>query len=179
MSMVRGMNLDNATLCFHYNDCLTMLDNWLDEFEEKTSGECHPPASEVKIFSNTLHVMGVIDAIFEANGKVILVDYKTSAKDTITNEIKVQMGIYALLFTERYGKKPDSVGVVFLKTGTKRLFPVDEALIASTKDIIEDIRLKTLSDKEEDYPCTCGGWCTGDFIEENETGPNQDNSFEA
>ena len=51
----------------------------------------------------------------EIDGEVSLMDYKTSKREKMSPEYRLQLAIYALLYEEKYGKKPHSVGIDFLR----------------------------------------------------------------
>ena len=111
--------------------------------------------------------MGIIDAVFTENGHILLLDYKTGKKNEITQDIKVQLAIYALLYREKYGSMPDIVAIDFLKHQEEKRFRADQKLIQYAAQICFDIHQKTNSNNEKDYPCQCGGWCEKEFIMEN------------
>jgi CRISPR/Cas system-associated exonuclease Cas4 (RecB family) len=122
------------------------------------------PETEVKLISETYGVMGVIDAIYNDNGKTYLTDYKTSKKDTLTQDLKVQMAIYALLYQDNFGILPDTIVIDFLKLQKPIPFPITEEFTQYAIKMCKDIHEKTASTNEEDYPCQCGGWCEKDFL---------------
>jgi len=126
------------------------------------------PKTEVRLFSKKHGVMGIIDAVYAINGKVYIVDYKTGKKDTITQDIKAQMAIYALLYQEKFAERPYVIAIDFLKPQTIRRFKVTDNLIDNAINLCRTIHVKTLSDNESEYPCTCGGWCDRDMLRENE-----------
>ena len=114
--------------------------------------------------------MGIIDAVFKDNGRILLLDYKTSKKNEITADIKVQLAVYALLYKEKFGRMPDIVAIDFLKHQEERRFRADHKLLQYAAQICCDIHKKTVSNNETDYPCRCGGWCEKEFIMENAGG---------
>ena len=122
------------------------------------------PETEVRLFSQRYRVMGIIDAIYKQNGKASLTDYKTSKKDELTQDIKVQMAIYALLYKENYGMLPDTIAIDFLKHEKAIPFKVTDEFSNHAIKICKEIHEKTSSVNEEDYPCKCGGWCEKDFL---------------
>ncbi len=156
-----------------YEESQTMLRAWIPRYTASPISGLASPRTEVKLFSRQHGVMGVIDAVHLVDGQVALVDYKTSARDEITPEIEVQMAVYALLYEDCFNVRPDIVAIDFLKTGTEKRFPVTENLIEKAKRLCWETRALTSSDKEEDYPCTCGGWCARDFV--NQDGGHQGN----
>jgi CRISPR/Cas system-associated exonuclease Cas4 (RecB family) len=146
-----------------YIESINMLYAWYSRFLETVSKGIHKPRTEVKLFSRKDNLMGIIDAIYEIKGHVLLVDYKTSGKDDITADIEVQMALYALLYLENHGKLPDLVAVDFLQSGARKFFPATQELVHEARSLCSEISAKTMSRKEEDYPCTCGGWCEREF----------------
>ena len=161
---IEKLSLPDEDLNQFYRESVVMLLGWLHRFRRESANGFRRPDTEVKLFSNRYRVMGIIDAIKKGNGQVTLVDYKTSKKDEITPDIKVQMGVYALLHQENFGVRPDVVAIDFLKSKTERRFRVTECLIEQAKDICRLIHQKTASMDKKDYPCTCGGYCQRDFV---------------
>ena len=176
LPLIEALGLPEETVNRFYEESKTMLRNWVKRYTASPIAGLESPKTEVKLFSRVHGVMGIIDAIHCFDGKVSLVDYKTSARDDITPDIEVQMAIYALLYEDRFNVRPDIVAVDFLKTGTEKRFPVTESLIEKAKQLCWEIRAMTSSDREEDYPCTCGGWCAKDFMSQN--GGHQGNTKE-
>jgi CRISPR/Cas system-associated exonuclease Cas4 (RecB family) len=161
---IQKLDLDEKTLREFYQESQMMLLGWLKRYVKEGYRR---PKTEIKLFSKTHSVMGIIDAIFSKNGSILLVDYKTSKKDDITQDIKVQLAIYALLYMENYRRVPDIVAIDFLKHQEKRRFQVDGKLIQYAVQIVSNIHKNTISTDEKDYPCQCGGWCDKEFIMEN------------
>jgi len=164
---LQQLGLGNATLKKYYQESWEMLLGWLKRYQRQGRRNSKKTSAEVKLFSKTYYVMGIIDAIENHNGITMITDYKTSKKDDITPDIKVQMAIYALLYREKFGAPPDIVAIDFLKTNRERRFRVTRRFIEYALELITDIHKKTVSTDEKDYPCTCGGWCEKDFILKN------------
>jgi len=111
--------------------------------------------------------MGIIDALYQKPGSAIIIDYKTSQKTEITDDMNRQAALYALLYQDRYGDYPEAVGIHFLiEVGEPSFINVDEHLIDYAKILLESVRSQTRSKNENDYPCTCGGYCERDFIKD-------------
>lgn len=162
MDELSRLGLTKQELDYYYGDSIAMLENWFTSFSGKlfeiakiTSFEnafkMLSPKVELEYVSGKYGVRGFIDAIHEYNGKVTIMDYKTSAKDTMTPEYKLQLAIYALLYEEKHGKKPDQVGISFLKFGD-RMLDVDSNLIEFAKNEVLSVHINTASDKIQDYP---------------------------
>lgn len=160
---IEKLGLGKTALNSYYHESLKMLAGWLRRYALQAKKRFAPPRAEVKLFSRTRGVMGIIDAIFNQNGVVQITDYKTSKADTVTDDIKAQMAIYALLYTENFGRLPDIVSIDFLGPQRERCFRVTKRFIEYALELLKEIREKTQSTDEKDYPCTCGGWCKKDF----------------
>lgn len=156
---------------FHYSqlfeDSKVMVINWLHQFIRDVLAGKPPPVTEARIVSQGLGVQGVIDAIYNGQGQMEILDYKTSSFNHITPDVKLQLAIYSLLYKEEFGKLPDRASVHFLKFphGEKnpRRFKPTQKLIDYAAKEVELIHHLTQSDKESDYPCQCGGRCEEEF----------------
>jgi len=160
---LEGLRLSKEDEKKYYDESVDMLHKWLQRHMQFQNLGVRCSGTELKLFSRTHKVMGIIDAIYQKNGKVSLVDYKTANRDDITEDIKTQMAIYALLYKENKGELPDMISIAFLKHDKMKHFKTNEQIIAQAENLCKEIHKKTMSEKEEDYPCTCGGWCTRDF----------------
>ncbi|MBN2458521.1 PD-(D/E)XK nuclease family protein [Candidatus Woesearchaeota archaeon] len=111
------------------------------------------PRTEEHFISEELGVQGYIDAIHEdpCTGVVKIIDYKTSKRDNIIDEYRLQLGIYSVLYLEKYNRMPTYAGLFFLKHG-ERLIEVDDELLRHAVDEIEKVHLSAVSDNIEDYP---------------------------
>ena len=85
----------------------------------------------------------------------------------VTPDIKLQLAIYSLLEQEEHGKLPDRVSVHFLKFPSSkdnpRIFKPTQALVDWAAEEIRLMHKIIESEREEDYPCLCGGWCEREF----------------
>jgi CRISPR/Cas system-associated exonuclease Cas4 (RecB family) len=161
---LRKLKLPEEALDESYHESAEMLTGWLKRHLKAVMNGQTKPETEVKLFSQSHRVMGIIDAIHRQNGKAFLTDYKTSKKDDLTQDIKIQMAIYALLYKENYGMLPDTISIDFLKHEGAISFKVTDEFTAHAIKVCRDIHEKTTSKKEEDYPCKCGGWCEREFL---------------
>ena len=122
-------------------------------------------SAELKLFSKKLELMGVVDAVHEVGKEVLLVDYKTSRRAEITPDMERQAALYCLLYQDQYGTVPSEIWFHFLATrDNPEVIQVDENLLQYGTILIDNIRRRTVSDDERDYPCTCGGRCRSEFI---------------
>jgi len=147
-----------------YKETQMMILNWLNQFNSKLSAlTCHgisfpsafeklKPKTEIEYRDEELDVRGFIDAIEEVDGKIRLMDYKTSKKGEISSDYRLQLAIYALLYQKKHGKSPDQVGIYFLRHG-EQIIDVDDSLILDAKFQIEQIHQET-TDKNTigEYP---------------------------
>jgi RecB family exonuclease len=116
------------------------------------------PSVEESIQSAELKVRGFIDAIHTEGDEITIIDYKTSKKDDLTPEYRLQLGIYALLYKLKYGIVPAKVGINFLKFGEK-IIDVDDSLLEHAKKEILDVHSKTDSEDIADYCKNESGLC--------------------
>lgn len=133
-----------------------------------------------KWIDEELGIAGTPDAIFEQDGRNVLLDVKTmkanSAKYVVEQpdkeyweehkQYKLQLGLYLLLNQKRYDEGLESVKCEYGKlviiskdTGAiikePCLFLSDEL----KKEILDEVKtLRNYLDKEEVPPCTCEGW---------------------
>jgi len=167
----------------HYRDeSVVMLQNWFTRFKNRMQRRIEKqgvgfveafdhlmPKREEEYKSEEFMVRGYIDAIHELDGKVVVLDYKTSKRAHITPAYKLQLAIYALMYEEKHGKRPDFVGIDFLKH-TEQVMKVDEELVQHAKFELEQIHASTTTDDMSDYqqnPSPLCKWRTGqcDFYE--------------
>ena len=157
------LKLSQDVLTFYFEETLLMLTNWADKFIAKVKSfdnlsfkeifEKLTPIREQHYISKELSVRGFIDAIEDRDGKVQIMDYKTSKRFELSPSYKRQLGIYALLYKQKHGVSPAKVGIYFLKDRGKYEYTldVDEELLEQAKKEINHVHEKTKSDNIEDY----------------------------
>jgi len=160
------LDMEPQQIQFYYEDSVHQLANWLNQFfaqlDKRMNAEnpvdfptafaqVKPFARELEFRSQDLNVRGFVDYIEKKDNKTIVMDYKTSKKFDITPQYKLQLGIYAALYEEKYGSPPDQVGIWFLKDKPK-IIDVDEDLLKQAKFEIEQIHFSTESAEISDYP---------------------------
>jgi len=154
------LGLSKEEIKAYRDDYWKMMLNWEEDFDPSVKTSC-----EVKLRSKKYNVVGVIDELSEKNGKVRIIDNKTSQRDWMTKEHELQLAIYALLFQDNYKKLPDYAGIRFLKTGTKKYVAVDERLLGKARYECQMARIRHLSENIEDYPknppVRCRWWRNG------------------
>jgi RecB family exonuclease len=159
---LQSLNLSPERLLFFHDDSQKMLSNFSTWFYKE--GNPAPDFTELRIFSRTLRLMGIIDAVITPGENTVLVDYKTSSNPSITDDILRQAALYALLYEDRYKDAPEAVWIHFLADPAgPEVIHIDEELLIYAKIALDSVREKTLSSDEQDYPCTCGGFCERDF----------------
>ncbi|MBI2148959.1 PD-(D/E)XK nuclease family protein [Candidatus Woesearchaeota archaeon] len=161
---------DKETIRHYYNDSMYMLQNFIEDFLATLNSVINgvtfqeafnkiKPETEVYFYSEKHNVHGYLDAILNFNGDIYILDYKTSSRDNVTEDYKLQLAIYALMFHEKHGKLPHKLGLHFLRHGTKKYVNVNEELIEKAKRECELIKLNTQTDNIEDYDKNPGPWC--------------------
>lgn len=168
---LKKLKMSQDQLLFYFEDSLFMLMNWFSKFTEKIKNSREQtvesafkkliPEREHFIQSEELAVRGFIDAIERDAGKIKLMDYKTSKTFEIGSAYKLQLAIYALLYTVKFGNPPAEVGIYFLKDPGKHeyLLKVDGGLLKFAKTEIEIAHLNTESINIVDYPKKPGPLC--------------------
>ncbi|MFH1456082.1 MAG: PD-(D/E)XK nuclease family protein [archaeon] len=161
-SKLNELDLTAEQLAFYKDESMRMLNNWFQGFMNKLNLRMEKlefvesfnyikPKTELQYQSTELGVRGFIDAIHEEKDFVTLIDYKTSKKDTLTDDYKLQLGIYALMYEEQHGVRPNRVGVNFLKYSEK-FCHVDDQLIEFAKYEIRKVHEGTQTKEIKDYP---------------------------
>lgn len=144
---IKKNNTNKEDLKKLYQDYKKMLLNWQNDFDPNASLEC-----EVALKSEKYQVIGFIDEIIKKDGKVTIIDNKTSKKEVLVKNHETQLAIYALLYLENFGKTPDKVGVRFLRTGKKEYIPVNDKLISKAVYECKMMRVKNHPDNIQEYP---------------------------
>lgn len=98
-----------------------------------------------EVYVNTkienIDIEGFIDLIFEENGELVVVDYKTDSigqkppTDRL-NKYELQLGMYALALSEVTNKPIRELTVLFLKTGYEHKTPCVPELLNRSKNHI-------------------------------------------
>jgi ATP-dependent exoDNAse (exonuclease V) beta subunit len=156
---------------FFYQESAQMLANWMNAFFSKFSKllqentllqaweKIRPIAREIEYKSRELSVRGFIDCIEEIDGKIRLIDYKTSKlKKEFPKEYRLQLAIYALMYKEKHGKLPDEASVWFLR-GEEVVVPITEELVKDALFEVEQIHFNTQSEHISDYPVNITPLC--------------------
>lgn len=159
-----SLDLTELEILEFYKETDAMIANWINQHcnkidKEIATGLSIPdafrkltPQTEIEYRSDDLMVRGYIDVIETSNGITRLMDHKTSKRAHITDAYKLQLGIYALLYELKHSKRPDKVGIYFLRD-TEHILDVDDDLVENARFMIEQIHMSTDgSDDIVDYP---------------------------
>lgn len=102
-------------------------------------------------------LVGKIDAVFEHEGRLRLVDWKSGD----LGSPRTQLGFYALIWTLHSGTMPSEIEVVSLGTGERHAEPVTEpwmdSVAASVSDLASEIRRFWATGVS--LPLSAGPWC--------------------
>ncbi len=160
---LNALNLDENKLETFRVESERMLFNfshWLLKNDLKV-----PDFSELRLYSKDLRLLGIIDAVHKNSDKPVLVDYKTSKKAIVTDDMTRQAALSALLYKDKFDKIPEAVWIHFLVEPAEPIpIHIDEHLMDYSNMLIKSVREKTISEDKRDYPCTCGGYCERDLI---------------
>ena len=158
-----GLKLGDAKIKEFHDETYTIFQNWFGRFKEKLKNAINTglsfddafkrltPIREMEYKSEEHKVRGFIDVIYELDGKVFIIDYKTGKKTDISPEYYLQLGIYAFMYKEVRGVVPDFVGIDFLGH-TERIVPVTEQLMEDAKKNVDYVHSRTVSIDMNDYP---------------------------
>ena len=164
--LIGSFKLKDEEIKFYFDQIVMMLVHWFELFNYKLKavGKVNfeqafnvlKPVREKRYYSDYYKVQGYVDVIENIDGKIRIMDYKTSNDININEEYKTQLAIYALLYFEEHRKLPDKVGIYFLKdSGIKEEFlDVGSELLEYAKGEIQEVKEKTISEKMDDYPKT-------------------------
>ena len=157
---------------FYFSESLLMIFNWIDQFVSRmksmngsisTVFNALTPQREIEFRSEELSVRGYVDAIEQIGEHVRIIDYKTNAYLDISEEQRLQLAIYSLLYHQQHGKKPLQAGIFFLRAKPKFILVTDELLQEAVREI-EHVHQNTQSLVIDDYPLRPGPLCkTCDF----------------
>ncbi len=144
---LRCLGLSDDQLSFYRIETITMLKSWHTQFVKKLQlgmKELPLPAAYQKLTPQTeqhfkseeLGIQGYIDAIHQDEDGTRLMDYKTSSKKDFSEDYRLQLGIYALLYKLKHGTLPKSVGIDFLRHGEKHIDVTSDLLDFAFNEIV-------------------------------------------
>jgi putative RecB family exonuclease len=167
---LKSVGLTDEQLLEYYNDTRVMINNFfhytVDRMQQLASKglslrqafKAVKPRREVELHSKAHHVRGYADAIHDEGGKLVIIDYKTSRKLDMTDDYRLQLAIYCMIY-EEIERLPDEVGIFFLKHGQELRIPVTRSLVEQARVECNAIHLNTKSKDMRDYPKHVGPLC--------------------
>ena len=104
-------------------------------------------AQEVQLYSDGLGVAGRVDCVGEYDGRLSVVDFKSSRKKKTKSMVKsyfLQATCYALMYEEMTKEKVDQIVILIsAEDGTTKAFVEDkEQFIIILKEIIMDYKMR-------------------------------------
>lgn len=133
VSSLRGSLLHEAIEKYLLNDLNTSISNHpnasmmfgvIKNFLEKHINKIH--ALENPLYSEILRVAGRVDCIAEWDGKLSVIDFKTSSKEKKKSWIEhyfIQASAYAVMFYEMFGVRIDNLVILMISNdGTVQIF---------------------------------------------------------
>lgn len=102
-------------------------------------------------------LVGKIDAVFEHDGGLRLVDWKSGD----LGSPRSQLGFYALIWTIHSGTMPREIEVVSLGTGERHAEPVTDVWLGSVAVTVSDLatEIRRLWATGRSLPLSAGPWC--------------------
>lgn len=162
------LGMDEAALLSYYDETRVMINNFFHYLVERMQQLQNTPIKEaflqvkpmreVELHSKYHHVRGYADAIQREGDKLVIIDYKTSRKMEISDDYRLQLGIYCMIY-EEIERAPDEVGVFFLKHGRELRMPVTRNLIEQARREVSAIHMNTRSKDIKDYPRKVSALC--------------------
>ena len=165
-----SLGLEKEAIREYYEKSMFMLQNFFDDYILSLNNELKnydlissfnkiKPKTEIYLSSQKHNVQGYVDAIIEVGNELYILDYKTSSRDHFSDDYKLQLAIYALLYNEKFNKLPTKVGLHFLKHGTKKFIDVTPELLDLARRETELIKVNTISNEIIDYEKNPGPFC--------------------
>lgn len=161
-----GMN--DQELQVYFDETRVMINNFfhylvdrMQQLQNMTIKEAFKqvkPMREVELHSKYHHVRGYADAIQREGDKLVIIDYKTSKKMEMSDDYRLQLGIYCLIY-EEIERAPDEIGIFFLKHGRELRVPVTRDMIENARTEVQAIHVNTKSKNIRDYPKKTSALC--------------------
>lgn len=116
--------LNENDVCVNNHPNANMMFNVIKRFLRDNLNNIH--ALENPLYSEVLRVAGRVDCIAEWNGKLSVIDFKTSSKEKKKSWIEhyfIQASTYAIMFYEMFGVKIDNLVILMVSNdGTVQVF---------------------------------------------------------
>jgi putative RecB family exonuclease len=135
-------------------DGRTILRKYYDDFVVPLDVMPRPLGVESKIsakvqFENIEFALnGRYDRLDNADGKLELIDYKTTKNSNVPDAVDVQLGLYYLALQQVYGLSLKKLTLIFLRAGERLSFDVTQAHQVQVQQIISGLALQLRSDSE-------------------------------
>lgn len=103
---------------------------------------------EHQMFSKKLGLAGTVDCVGKYDGKMSIIDFKTSSRLKYRDEINsyfLQCAAYAIMVYERYGLRIDELVILMVVEGDAKISVFKESMIKWSKKLLE---LTTDANKE-------------------------------
>jgi len=161
--LVKEIQISEGDEAIGINDCVNIIYKWASLFIKKMKGTSLPfgdalellkPVDKERYFrSEGLSVHGYVDVIEKIDGKIRLMDYKTSSSSYVSGDYILQLGIYALLYKEIFNSAPHEVGIYFLRDENgEKVLKVTDNMLEDAKNKVLQHHGRTASDSLEGYP---------------------------
>ncbi len=156
------LEMSDSDLRSYLLETQEMIENWFYDLLKRVKADSekigfkeafrlNTPVAEEHFISKKMGVQGFVDAIFKNKDEIKIIDYKTSKKDMITDDYRLQLAIYSLLYHEKYGVYPDKVGLFLFRHG-ERVIDVDDDLLEYARSELVAIHKNTQSKEIALYP---------------------------
>ena len=151
----------------HIQNFLNFVRFLYTELEDKEN--IRPIAKEIKIYDKEKHLVGVIDAVFKDNDKIIVLDWKTGKYDEkeLPN-YRFELGIYTYLWNREI-ENPESKfrnfpkathwAIFFSVNGKLWLEPINETETKKALQHVEEIKNKMGNEEFEPKIGKHCSWC--------------------
>ena len=148
-------------------ESLRMVLNWLHSFLKEDPIDLMPWIEQT-VWVQDLKLMCRVDRAKKGKspGVFHIIDYKTSKSNKMWKDTELQMIIQWICYHKQTGNTRHKVGVHYLKYPDSPTFwAPTQAQIDWALQKVDFVRKNTRSTDINDYPCTCGGKCLKDFIQ--------------
>jgi len=164
-------NVSDEELNNIYTESRQMMVNWLDVYWAEEPKD-PVPFVEQTLWDRENKLMARIDRARKGSelGVFYIDDYKTGKSNKMWPDTKLQLVIQWQCYKATTGNTRHFVGARYLRyqEPPKYWIPTQEDIDWAT-DKAKYVREKTRSTDINDYPCTCGGKCQDDFIQNDQS----------
>lgn len=144
--------LDNMSIESYKNPVALKL---FDQMKDELLKIQNIRIQEAPLYSEKLGVAGRVDCIADYDGKLSVIDFKSSTKKKVKSWVKsyfLQATAYALMYEELGGAKIDQIVILIsARDGVVKAFVEDKAqYIEILKNVIEDYQLRKEFESEKE-----------------------------